>query len=179
MSSKTELFTIIVGGIVSAVSIGYAWAMKKRAKTAEEIAEKKIDQMFEDGKIDIRQSVIDNSVERAIEKKTGRYLDTSIKTTCDRVADKCETKIHDAINERAKNVVDEEFKTASEKARNEIDRQVREIDIKGLKRDIRESAEKKMVEKLDGSMDDILDTFNKNLNNVSSIYKSIADNFGK
>ena len=42
-----------------------------------------------------------------------------------------------------------------------------------------EKAKKAAMEKFDDNLDDILDKFNSELNSVTKIYNSIADNFSK
>ena len=51
---------------------------------------------------------------------------------------------------------------------------VLKISAKDLADDIREEAKQKVVEKFDGSLDDLLEKFNNDLSNVSKIYESIA-----
>lgn len=56
---------------------------------------------------------------------------------------------------------------------------VAKIDEARLKREVVTKAKEQIAEKFDDKLDDILEEFNGNLQNVGKIYKSIAKSFSK
>lgn len=73
--------------------------------------------------------------------------------------------INDTYSDIRKTVVDETAKKVSQ------------IDIQVLKNEIVKQAKEQVAKKFDGSLNDILEDFNRNLNHVSQIYQSIAQTF--
>ena len=61
-----------------------------------------------------------------------------------------------------------------ESVKKEIEKKVSRIDIDDLRREVVAEAKEAAAEKLDGSLDDILEKFNDELHSVSKIYSSIA-----
>lgn len=56
---------------------------------------------------------------------------------------------------------------------------IAKIDEARLKREVVTKAKEQIAEKFDDKLDDILEEFNGNLQNVGKIYKSIAKSFSK
>ncbi len=61
----------------------------------------------------------------------------------------------------------------------EITKNVAKIDEDRLKRDVVAKAKQQIADKFDDKLDGLLEEFNGNLQNVSRIYKSIANSFSK
>ena len=81
--------------------------------------------------------------------------------------------INETIKERV-NAVDSTYRSMEVEAKEKIRKEIRNIDISGLKREVKAEAKEAVTEKLQSSMDDILETYNSNLANVQNIYSTIA-----
>lgn len=68
----------------------------------------------------------------------------------------------------------EVYRSMEVEAKEKIRKELRNIDISGLKREVKAEAKEAVTEKLQSSMDDILETYNSNLANVQNIYSTIA-----
>ena len=61
----------------------------------------------------------------------------------------------------------------------QIAKNVARIDESKLKKEVAQKAKEQIAEKFDGKLDDLLEEFNGNLQNVGRIYRSIAKSFSK
>ena len=107
---------------------------------------------------------------KAVDKAVDREVEYEVKTATNRIIRDIEKEIAAQVKtEVEKDRIDIEAKVSKE-----IEKQVSNIDLTAMKKDIKERASTKIMQKFDGNLNDILDNFNSNLTNVQKIYSSIA-----
>lgn len=174
MKESTENIISMVLVVAGIFGIGYGVAMGKRINDVEETFQNKVDLMLGEKNIDIQQSAIDKCIEKHIERRLGYVLDSSIQSICEKTARNVEQKIYSSVQTKAETVVNAIYSEMSDEAKKVIAKELRDIDISELRREVKKEAKEVMMEKLDSSMDDILEEYNSKLNSVTSIYESIA-----
>lgn len=174
MKESTETIISVAIVIAGIFGIGYGMAMYKRINDVEETFQNKVDLMLNDKNVDIQQSLIDKSIEKHIERRIGYILDSNIRIACEKTTKEIEQKIYRSIQTKAEKVVDCTYSEMSDEAKKVITKELRDIDVSELRRDVKSEAKKEMMAKLESSMDDILEEYNDKLNSVTSIYESIA-----
>lgn len=130
-----------------------------------------VDEMKDATKTDIQEAIIERAVQDAAEREIARYVRLAGKEAMDRTKDQ--------IRKRVKAEVEKSFGDISESVAREVSRQVSNIDRVALQRKIEEQAKQQIMEKFNGSLDNILGDFNQNLENTKKIYQSIADSISK
>lgn len=121
--------------------------------------------------IDIEQTLIDRAIQKAIE----RDVETAI-SDASRIAVR---RISDDIKDEVRKEVNHAYTDLRQNVSDEIAKQSKNIDIDKLKREVVSKAKDAVLEKFDGELDGILTNFNNNLENVSTIYSSIANSMTK
>ena len=151
-------------GATSLAANGYLFSKVLRADNImDEIVDKTVGEM----EIEIPEYM----VEQAVNKSVDFHARAAITRVSSEVAREAKAEIKKAVDEtiaRSK----EEVKTS---VTLELKRQLKNIDISDMKKEIKEEAREITTEKFKNSLDDILDDFNSNLANVRKIYSSIAD----
>ena len=59
----------------------------------------------------------------------------------------------------------------------EIQRQVENISIQGIKEEVIRRAKEQVTDKLEAELDGITDSYNRQLNDIAKIYRSISKSF--
>jgi Fe2+ transport system protein B len=119
----------------------------------------------------VSDAMVEKAVDRAVERATTKA-----------VADaryRAEKRIENDIHKQVKEAMDGLYSDFKKSVSTEMTRQAAAINMNELKAEVVEKAKEAAMEKFDDNLDDILDKFNSELNNVSKIYSSIADNFTK
>ncbi len=170
---KISLESIIgVGGCaLSLLGLGYAFGIRSRMKAVCEKLDTAIDQIENDTEIEIPAKLIDQAVRKAADREAGYAVKQAVSAVLD------ETKRE--ISEKVAMAVKARYDCISDGVTSEIARNVAKIDETRLKKDVLEKAKEQIAEKFDGKLDDMLEEFNKNLQNIGRIYKSIARSFAK
>ncbi len=142
------------------------------------------------GKLDNLAKKLDTSVNGLKDVTTDKIKDTIIEKAVKEAADEQVTgivmKVQNDVMTSAKEKLNDEVRRAVKEAQNEIQSTVSEriskeaelIDIEDLRKVVRKKAEDRIVNKFDGSLDDLLGKFNENLGNVQRIYGGIANAIG-
>lgn len=160
----------VVGIIVGIAGVAYAFYTTKKMNDLCNKIDKTIDDVSKDMLVDVPETIVEKAVEKAVNREVGRtveeYSARAVKAVKDDIHSQVKTAINDSYSDIRKSVTDQ------------VAKEVSNIDIKTLKRDVTEKAKESIVEKFDGNLDNLLEEFNSNLTNVSKIYKSIADSMG-
>lgn len=158
------------GFVVGLVGIGYAIGSRKKLNDICEKIDKTVDgiawNLDSDVSDKIKESVIEEAVNRAVDRRVAREVDREVK----RVADNTRRTIDSEVRSAVKAIYPDIRKSCTEKVTAEVSK----INVKDLSDAVREDAREKVAEKFDGQLDDILEKFNTNLDNVSKIYTSIT-----
>lgn len=164
--SKTVDFDILVGAagwIVGLIGIGYAIGTHSKVNKLCDKLDCSVEDLVDNTDIHIPEETINRVVERAVAKRADYAVDRAIRAAV--------VKVQDEITNQVASAVNKECDRLEDSVKKEIKSQIRLIDISDLRREVKEEA----AEKLEESMDDILEKFNGDLENVSKIYSSIAN----
>lgn len=168
--NSESLFSFGVFGL-GLVAIGYAIGVHSRMKAVAEKLDTSIDKIANDAEIEIPAKVIDQAVQKAVDRES--Y--TAVRKATDTVVDSLQREIKDQVSSAVKASYD----VIAEDVTSEIAKSVAKIDEDRLKRDVVAKAKQQIADKFDDKLDGLLEEFNGNLQNVSRIYKSIAKSFSK
>ena len=156
---------ILAGGAV-AVTAGAAYLGRKLSKLTKKVG-MSIEDLAKAESKDIHQEIIERSVEKAAKQEVRRYAQDGANDALRTVKLEVQSQVKAAVNEA--------FDQLKASVEAEITAQVAAIDHQALKRDVTEQAKKKIIEKFDGNLDDILRDFSDNLSRVKKIYSSISE----
>jgi hypothetical protein len=152
--------------VVSAVSLGIsAYTVIRERITAGKLKSSlgKIEEMSEDKITDL---LIQKAVDKAADKMVGEYMQETENKVL-RIA-------HSDLEAAARNAVDKYSADIRKKAADEVSRQVANLDIEKLKNRVCDQAEREVLKKLDGCMDQYAKKFADSLDNQRKIYDRIA-----
>lgn len=171
-----DLDTVIgfVGVTVGLFGLGYAVGANKKMKEVSEVVGKSVDSMISDGKLDIPKELINETIKERVNEKVDCEIQRKVKAACDNIVVDVKTSMCNKISDAAERAVDSTYRSMEVEAKEKIRKELRNIDISGLKREVKAEAKEAVTEKLQSSMDDILETYNSNLANVQNIYSTIA-----
>ena len=118
--------------------------------------------------VDVSESMVKQAMHKAVDAETGRI----VRRVSTQVVDYMVKDIHDQVG----SVVASKKADISGAVTDRIAKEVSKIDMDALSAQVTEKAQAAVLEKFDGNLDGILNKFNNDLNNVSKIYNSIAQN---
>lgn len=145
--------------VLGAIGIGYGVGSRRKTKNVEEKLNKAIRDLSDDIEIDISDKIVNAAIERAVD----REVSFAVKRAANDIV---RTEVNKSVSEERdyiKNEVLEQTKKAAAA-----------IDVAKLQNEVRVAAKEKVLSKFDDDMNDILEKYNRDLDNVSKIYSSIA-----
>lgn len=155
------------GVIFGVVGIGYALIVSAKA---DKLC-KKIDKTVDNASSLINVDIPNKLIEQAVEKAVDREVSSAVEYAAHRAVKAVKADIH----EQVKAAVDSAYKDIKESVSAEVAKEVANIDMKRLSKDVTAQAEQKIIDKFDDNLDELLEKFNHELSSVSKIYKSISD----
>ena len=155
------------GFVVGLVGIGYAVGTRSKMNQVSEKLDKSLDDIVNDDKIDIPNGLIERAVERSVETKTRVAIDNAVS----RAMQKADSIIRSSVS----SAVESQYASLKDRVLDEMIKRVSNINEYRLRDDVYKAAKEKAVEKFEANLDDILEKFNSDLENVGKIYKSIAN----
>ena len=161
----------VVGTAAGVIGIGTSIYAVNKVNTVHEMMAASVDKMANGIDVPVSQSFIDAAIDVAVDREVGRAVKISSREVVSRVREDMQRGVKDSISDSKKSI-----NTAVSV---EISRQVGNIDISDLKKQIIEESREKITKKFDGDLDNLLSEFNQNLSNISKIYNSIADSMTK
>lgn len=161
-------------GIVGLFGIGYAIGASSKLKSVSDAVNKSVDSIIADGKVDIPKEMINETIQNNVKEMVETTARWKVNDACNKAVREVETSLFNKISESAENAVKQAYKSMEIDAKEKIAKELRNIDVSGLKNEVKEEAAQLVKDKLSSQMDDILDTYNANLINVQNIYSSIA-----
>lgn len=166
--SKEWLCVGLVGGAGACGYLGYR--LFKANKLLKKIG-LALDKMVGEEEKNIDDQIVEAAVKQAAENKVAKALEQAENDAIKNVKYEIRKQVKEAVEAESKKVTDE----VSE----EISKQAAAIDLQKLRDQVTEKAKSQILQKFDGSLDGILNDFNRNLGNVASIYEGIAKTFVK
>lgn len=171
---NTDKLIGYVCGVVGLFGIGYAIGANCKLKSVSEVVNKSVNSMVADGKIDIPQEMINETIKNSVTEMVETTARWKVNEACNKAVREVEVSLYNKISEAAENAVKTAYKSMETDAKEKISKELRSIDISDLKTEVKDEAAQLIKDKLSSQMDDILDTYNANLMNVQNIYSSIA-----
>lgn len=171
MGDKINTIIGFGGFAVGLVGIGYAIGTRKKMHDICNKLDMAIDELLNDVSIDIPTDIIDHAVNKAVE----REVDHAVYRATNEVITSTKYTIRNEVSTAVKAT----YSDIKESVSKEVAQKVSKIDMDDLAREIREKAEEKVVEKFDDNLDDLLEKFNHNLENISKIYDSMSNTVRK
>lgn len=171
MKLNTDSFVGVGICILGLLGVGYAIGVHSRMKAVCDKLDTSIDRLANEAEVDIPAKVIDQAVQRAVDRES--YF--AVKRATDEVVDDVKREIEARVGAAVK----EHYDAISDGVTDQIAKSVAKIDESRLKKEVVQKAKEQIADKFDDKLDDILEEFNGNLQNVGKIYKSIAKSFSK
>ena len=167
MKNNFDMIVGLGGFIVGFIGIGYAIGARKRMNDICAKIDKSLDEISNGMEIDIPQSVIDKAVDKAVDREVGKAVEKAATTAANDVKQDIYKEVKQAVNES--------YSDVKASVTEELRRQVAKVDISEARREVIREAKETAADKFDSNLNDILEKFNGDLNNISFIYKSIAN----
>ena len=169
--SKHDNMVGMFGVAVGLVGIGYALGMRSKMARISD----KLDIAIEDLANKTPVNIPDSMIERAAEKAVA----IEVKTAVSKVTDAALKDVKRDIHKQVSDAVESEYSNIKDTVLEEITKEAAKIDVKRVQDDAVKGAKELVFEKIDTKTDDILENFNRQLENTSRIYNSIADSMTK
>lgn len=157
--------------ILGLVGVGYAIGVHSKMKVMCDRLDTSIDNLVNNTEIDIPAKVIDQAVQKAVERES--Y--SAVKWATEEVVADAKREIESRVGTAVK----AQYDAISDGVADQIAKNVARIDESKLKKEVVQKAKEQIAKKFDDKLDDLLEEFNGNLQNVGKIYKSIARSFFK
>lgn len=164
--TKNDVFGIVFG-FTGLVAIGYAIGTHTKMAKISERLDRSINDLSDNMEIDIPEKLIDKAVEEAAKNEARRAVEEATKEVTNQIKNDIHTKIQREVDKEYDNIKDSVLK--------EITVSASKIDAYKVRKDVEEAAKKAVLDKFDDNLDDILEKFNKDLDNTSKIYGSIRE----
>jgi hypothetical protein len=165
--SKHDNFVGMLGVTFGLIGIGYAFGTRSKMAKISNKLDCSIEELANKTQIDIPNDMI----ERAVEKAVAREVRNAASKATDRVIVDIKRDIHKQVSD----AVEEEYSNIKERVLDELVSEASKIDVRRVRADIEQAAKEKALEKFDDNLDDILEKHNSELENVTKIYRAIAD----
>lgn len=167
-----NIYKILTGvfAVGAVVGLVYASDCREQTKRVCEKVSKKIDEISDDFEVDIPDSVVAKAVEKAVNNQVGLRVQSKI--------DILEHDIKQEIQQRLETAVKDNLELIEKNMASRIDAEISRNDMAELKRQVKRDATIKLSQKLDSDLNDILERYNSNLDNITEIYSSIANKLG-
>lgn len=164
-----NIYKILTGvfAVGAVVGLVYASDCREQTKRVCEKVSKKIDEISDDFEVDIPDSVVTKAVEKAVNNQVGLRVQSKI--------DILEHDIKQEIQQRLETAVKDNLELIKKNMASRIDAEISRNDMAELKRQVKRDATIKLSQKLDSDLNDILERYNSNLDNITEIYSSIAN----
>lgn len=165
--SKHDNFVGMLGLTFGLIGIGYAMGTHSKMAKISEKLDRSIEDLASDVPIDIPSSMIERAVEKAVaaeaKQAVGKATDAAI------------VAVKRDIHKQVVDAVESEYSNIKGTVLEELVTEASKIDAKRVRADVERAAKEIALEKFDDNLDDILKKHNDELENVTKIYKAIAD----
>lgn len=170
LKMKEKFIVGIVALGTSAVVGGAAYVGRKVRDIAKKVG-MSISELANAEVKDIQREMVEQSVQHAADREVRKYAKDA--------ANEALSGVKAEVRSQVKKAVNEAFDDMKKSVEDEISTQIAAIDHAALRKDVTEQARKKILDKFDGNLDDILSDFSDNLDRVKKIYTSISDTLTK
>lgn len=165
--NKHDNFVGMFGVAIGLVGLGYAMGTHSKMAKISEKLDRSIEDLASDMHIDIPNSMIECAVEKAVAAEA--------KQAVSKATDAAIVAVKRDIHKQVTDAVESEYSNIKETVLEELVTEAAKIDTKRVRADVERAAKEIALEKFDDNLDDILQKHNDELENVTKIYKAIAD----
>lgn len=160
-----------IGMIIGLGGLAYAaWSAKKQDDLAKKL-DLSIEELAKKTPVYISEEIVDKAVQTA--------TDREVKAAVHEASKSVKTAAHETLSSEVKKEVDAAKDTIKAEVGEEISKQVALIDEGAARAEVVKRAEEKVLKKLDGSLDNVLnearEECRRRLNSVTKSWESIAD----
>ena len=165
--NKYDNFVGLVGIAIGLVGVGYALGTHSKMAKISENLDRSIDDLASRTPVDIP----DDMIKRAVEKAVAYEVKQAVGKATDVISADVKRDMHKQIGD----AIESEYSNIKDQVLEELVTEASKIDAKRVRSDVEKAAKDIALEKFNDNLDDILDDYKSNLNNVTKIYKSFAD----
>lgn len=165
--NKYDSFVGLLGVTVGLVGIGYGIGMHSKMAKISEKLDYSIEELASKTPVDIPAGMIERAVERAVA--------VEVKDAVKKATDEAVAAVKRDIHKQVSDAVESEYSNIKETVLEELITEASKIDAKRVRADVERAAKERALEKFDDNLDDILSKHNDELENITKIYKAIAD----
>ena len=124
---------------------------------------------IEDGveTIEVPKELIDEAINRKVKKA----VDKAVIDISDSILLRSKTE----ISSKAREVVDEEFRTCRKDVKETLKDRIGRIDISEIKDEVLEDCKDEIKDRFKDDLDKVMEEYKDQLNTISTIYKSVAE----
>lgn len=152
--------------IFGLAAVGYAIYINGKMNKICTKLDTTADELLNSADVSVEKAVVKAAVNRVAERETCRIIESASETVINQA--------RSDIQKKVKAAVDDAYSDLREKVTLEINRQVGNIDIGEIRRDVIKKAGERASEKFESDLESVLEKYNRDLKNVSKIYNSIA-----
>lgn len=164
MTKETKMF---FGILAAAGTAGYVGYLHSKLNNLSEMINTAVDDLSGKVEVNISEDMLDAAVQRAVDREV-KYISNRISH-----------EVSSEMRGQVKKSVDLYTSDIKASAAKEIERQVKNIDISDMEREVVARAKDAVADKFDRKLDNLLEEYNENLQNVKKIYGSIAKSIAK
>jgi hypothetical protein len=165
--SKYDGFVGLLGVTFGLVGIGYALGTHSKMAKISEKLDRSIEDLAGNTPVDIPNDLIERAVEKAVADE--------VKQAVSKATDAAIVSIKRDIHKQVSDAVESEYSNIKETVLEELTNEAAKIDAKRVRSDVERAAKEIALEKFEDGIDDMLKKHNDELDNVTKIYKAIAD----
>ena len=165
---SNKIKNYVIGGVLvlAGLATGYAVVTNHKLNRTIKSMSDAIDKVSKDVHVTVPDYVVNQAVEKAVNREVANAITSEAKKATDNINKDIYKKVSDAVSDS--------YSKIKIGVANELSRQVSNLDINTIKREVAEAAKEEAISKFNGELEDVLKNFNSNLESVSKIYSSIA-----
>lgn len=153
--------------VLGAAGVAYGIYANHRMQKVSERLDKSVEQLSGSMEIDISDALINEAVDKAVD----REVSSGVTSATNKAIKSIESDIHKEVKDAVRAHYDDLKADVSKEMR----KQVANIDIQELRKEVVREAKERAAEKFNENLDGILEKFNGELDSVSKIYRSISN----
>ena len=172
MSNKEiGLIVGLVGSLAtSAFCAVVAYRSNKKIDELNYKLEKRIDAISDNLEVDVPDEILERALRIAAESEAKRTIGTAGKEII--------SEYRGVVQSEVRKSVEMAYANTKTDVKDELNRQVSNLDISGIKKEVVEEASEKAKEKLDRELETIATKFSNDLDRSSKILKVVSDKLG-
>lgn len=165
---SNKIKNYVIGGVLvlAGLATGYAVVTNRKLNRTIKSMSDTIDKVSKDVHVTVPDYIVNQAVEKAVDREVANAITSETK--------KATSNINKDIYRKVSDAVSDSYSKIKIGVANELSRQVSNLDIDSIKREVAEAAKEEAISKFNGELEDVLKNFNSNLESVSKIYSSIA-----